>query len=288
MKMIKILCWGVILVFFLKCKYVQTIENPYNQSVIAKVEDKKLYQKDLDEIIPKHISKEDSIFFAKKIINDWIKKQLIIKKAEEAISYDQVKIRKKVLDYQYALVSHEYEKIYINKNINLEVSEKEITNYYKENTDNFILRNHLVKCIYIKVPTNVPNIYVLKRNLKNYRRKIENIKDYTHQFATKTFLEDSIWIKFDEVIAEVPLKGVSNKKDFLKTNKYIEISDKKFTYFLKILEYKLIGGIAPLEFVKKEIKSIIINKRKIFLKKKLEKNIYEEAKKANKFVIYNH
>ena len=68
----------------------------------------------------------------------------------------------------------------------------------------------------------------------------------------------------------------------------IEASDEDFVYFLTIFEYKLIGEVAPLEFVSDRISDIIINKRKITLKKELEKDIYEEAKTSNTFEIYRN
>ena len=104
----------------------------------------------------------------------------------------------------------------------------------------------------------------------------------------KAFVEDSVWVKFDEVLIETPLKDVNDKAAFLKTNSSVEVSDEDFIYFLKIFEYKTVGEIAPLEFIKESVSDIIINKRKIALKKELEKKIYEEAEQTNAFEIYSN
>ena len=58
--------------------------------------------------------------------------------------------------------------------------------------------------------------------------------------------------------------------------------------FLRIFEYKVIGEIAPLEFIKEQVADVIINKRKIALKKELERKIYEEAEQTNAFEIYSN
>ncbi|MEP5106885.1 MAG: peptidyl-prolyl cis-trans isomerase, partial [Ekhidna sp.] len=110
--------------------------------------------------------------------------------------------------------------------------------------------------------------------------------EYANVHAVKAFVEDSVWIKFDEVLIETPLKDISDKTAFLKTNSSVEVSDEDFIYFLKIFEYKLIGEIAPLEFIKESVSDIIINKRKIALKVELEKKIYEEAEQSNAFEIF--
>ena len=112
--------------------------------------------------------------------------------------------------------------------------------------------------------------------------------EYANEHAVKAFVEDSVWVKFDEVLLETPLKEVTDKVAFLKANSSIVVSDVDFIYFLKIFEYKVVGEIAPLEFIKESVSDIIINKRKIALKKELEKKIYEEAVQTNAFEIYSN
>ena len=69
-------------------------------------------------------------------------------------------------------------------------------------------------------------------------------------------------------------------------NKYYETNDETYFYALKIFDYKISNEIAPLEWVREDIKKIIINKRKVALSKELEDKIYERAEKNNDFEIY--
>jgi hypothetical protein len=46
--------------------------------------------------------------------------------------------------------------------------------------------------------------------------------------------------------------------------------------------------IAPLSYIKPSLKLIILNKRKLELIKKLEKDITQDAIKNNEFEIYTH
>ncbi len=100
-------------------------------------------------------------------------------------------------------------------------------------------------------------------------------------------LEDSIWIRFDDLIKNTPLAGLPNKVDFLNKTNYTEFSDDLSLYFLKINEYKISNDISPLEVVYDQIRNIIINKRKVALAKNLEEDIYERAKNNEEFEIYN-
>lgn len=242
----------------------------------------------LEGLIPANLSTADSTTFVEKFVLDWVKKQLMIAKAEEAIDFNEARIQNRVLDYQYALMVHELEQKHIDANLNEEVSDAEISEYYEQKAENFVLRENLSKCIYFKIPAKSPNVWRFRRSLKNYPKDTTQIWEYANEHAVKAFVEDSVWVKFDEVLMETPLKEVNDKAGFLKANSSIEVSDEDYIYFLKIFEYKLVGEIAPLEFIKEDISNIIINKRKIALKKELEKNIYEEAEQSNTFEIFSN
>ena len=105
-----------IFVFFLmalsSCEYFQQKSSPAEP--IARVGENYLYLDDLRNSIPKSIAKEDSTPLAEKIINDWIKVKLITSKAAEELSIDQTAINRKVEEYRFSLIRHEFEKYYIN------------------------------------------------------------------------------------------------------------------------------------------------------------------------------
>ena len=69
---------------------------------------------------------------------------------------------------------------------------------------------------------------------------------------------------------------------------YSETRDESYIYLFRIVEYKISDQIAPLEYVREDIENIIINKRKLALKKKLYETIYEEALKTKKFEVYRN
>lgn len=269
------------------CEYFQPKEDE-SVKIVAKVGEQELKEDNIASLIPSNISLKDSATFVEKFVDDWIKKQLMISKAKEAIDFNEAQIQQKVLDYQYALMVHDFEKRYIDRNINTEVSESEIQAYYDEKSNNFILRENLAKCLYFKIPASAPNLYRFRRRLRNYPSDSLDVIDYSNQFAVKAFLENKVWVRFDEVLQETPLKDISDRTRFLQTNASAESSDEDYIYFLRIFEYKLVGEIAPIEFVEGSIADIIINKRKIALKRELEKSIYEEAKSSNEFEIYTN
>jgi hypothetical protein len=91
---------------------------------------------------------------------------------------------------------------------------------------------------------------------------------------------------FDELVKNSPLAEIPNKIQFLKTNPYYESSDENFLYFLKVDRYRISDNVSPIEFVKDDIRNLILNKRKVDLAKQLEEEVYNEAKKDDDFEIY--
>ena len=278
----------VFLILLASCEYLQPREITEEVRIIAEAGDQTLTEGNIIGLIPANLSAKDSSTFVEKFVDDWIKKQLMISRAKENIDFNEAQIQQKVLEYRYALMIHDFEKQYIDQKLNTEVTDQEITKYYEQKSENFVLRQNLSKCLYFKIPAQAPNVSRFRRYLRNYPKDSLEVWDYSNQFAVRAFMDNSIWVIFDEVLLETPMKDVTNKTQFLKTNNFVESSDEDYAYFLKIFEYKLIGEIAPIEFVKEDIYDIILNKRKIELKKELEKNIYEEAKASNAFEIFSN
>ena len=253
---------------------------------IARAHNTYLYYKDLEGLIPQNTSKSDSINIISRYVQNWINKQLVIAEATEKLNIDEAEMERKVLDYRYALLIHEYQKLYINDKLNEEVTDAEIEDYYNVNKDNFPLRISIVKCKFVKVPKEAPRIDQLRRMMQSSNKKdFDDLKSYCYQYSTSFYL-DSTWINFDEIINNTPLSSIENKIQFIMNNKYYETNDETYFYALKIFDYKISNEIAPLEWVREDIKKIIINKRKVALSKELEDKIYERAEKNNDFEIY--
>jgi hypothetical protein len=254
---------------------------------VARSMDSYLEKSDLMGIASKGMNPSDSAKLIEKYVDDWTKKQLMISRALETVDLNEAEIERKVLDYRYALIVHSFEKKYINQHLNNVVSDEDIATYYSEKADNFLLRQTIVKCIFAKVPKDAPNVRQFRRNFREYpNSNTEDIKNYINQFANKSFLDDSTWIILDELILGTPLEQVENKNQLFSKNSYSETNDKEFIYFVKIFDYKISNEISPLEFIKDDIVNIIINKRKIALKKKLEDEVYEDAKQNKLFEVY--
>ena len=255
---------------------------------VARVYDQYLYPGDLEGIAPEGLSREDSIARVEGFVNSWIRKQLLIHEAAEKIQFNEADLERKILDYRYSLMGYEYQSYYVNENLDTNVSPEEIAAYYEDNRDNFLLKQNIIRCKYVKLSKNAPRPERVSRWIKsNKAEDEEELNSYCLSFASAYHLNDSVWIEFDEVIKNSPMAEIPNKVQFLRNNRYNETSDDEYMYYLKIEEYKISDNISPLEFVEDEIRNIILNKRKVQLAEQLEDEVYEQAEQQNDFEIYN-
>jgi hypothetical protein len=283
---------AIALIVLSGCEYINLKqfteeEEEEERVVVATVGNSTLYLDDLKGIVNKDASSADSANLMNRYVNSWVRKQLLISEASEQINFDLPSIDRKVLDYRYALMVHEYKKFYVDQHLDTAISSKEIQNYYEENKDNFELKQNIIRGYFIKITKDAPKLNRLEK-LVNSKKKDDftELKSYCFRFADTYFLEDSIWINFDEVIKNTPFVSVTNKVEFLKSNNYVEEEDEQFKYLLKIKEYKISDQISPLEFVRNDIEQIILNKRTVALANELEENVFKKATKSEKYEIY--
>lgn len=269
-------------------KMKETAPDEAASNPIARVGSKYLDAADIEGMTTESMTREDSAQRVQRFVNNWIRKQLLIKEAASKIEFDEAEIERKILDYRYSLMGYEYQSYYVDKNLNKIVAEDEILTYYEANKDNFILKQNIIRGKFVKLPVSAPRLNKVKKLLNSTKEEdLEELNSYCLSFATNYELNDSIWMVFDEVVKNSDLAEIPNKVQFLKRNEYTETEENGFKYFLKIEEYRISDNISPLEFVKEDIKNIIINKRKVELANNLEDDVYERARNNNEFEIFN-
>jgi hypothetical protein len=279
------------LVALAACDLIQVRKDPKEDEPlrrpVARVGEHFLYEDELVGLAPKELSQEDSARRVGAYVDTWIRKQLIIQEATRTLDINQAELERKILDYRFSLIGYEYQALYIRQHLNAEVSEAEIESYYRENVDNFVLKQNIVRGTFIKVPSEAPRLGRVKALLSSTDEKdVNELRLYCLNFAASYHIQDSAWVVFDELVKGSPLAEIPNKIQFLRSYRTFETSDAGFHYFLKIGEYRISDNISPIEFVRDDIKNIILNKRKVELAKNLEDEVYENAEKRGDFEVF--
>ncbi len=258
-----------------------------DNTAVARVKDKYLLYSDIEDIVPKDASKEDSLLFITNYITSWVKENLILQKAELNLEENQKDFQKQLEDYRKSLLIYSYEKELIKQLLDTNVDASEIQKFYEQNQQNFVLKDDIVKVRYLKVFKKAPQVKKIKKIYKSAKPEdVEKLKGLAHQYAEKFHLNDEEWIYFDELKKEVPIE-VEQTKGYLKTINNMEVEDSLSYYFVYIKAFKLKNDVSPLSFETHNIKNIIINKRKLSLINKISSDLYQEALMNEDIEIYD-
>ncbi len=253
---------------------------------IARVNDKYLYLSDLSEVYPDNLSKKDSIAFVKNFIDKWIKQAVFANKAELNLHDSLKNFELRLEEYKNSLLIYEYQKEYIKQNLDTNISETDIDNYYNKNKEQFILHNSILKVDYAKIKKDAPEIYNVwfwyTSNSSNIRKLY---KEYCNKYSEEFSFSDD-WVTFYDLQKLIPFK-VSNQEQFLKSRKYFDAKDNKYFYFVRIKTYELPNQVMPISLAKEEVKAMFINKKKLQLLEKMEIDLMKKSKSNNEYEIYN-
>ncbi|MEN7549391.1 peptidylprolyl isomerase [Rapidithrix thailandica] len=284
--------WVLLILGFTSCDNINSLisQNTEGQNPVARVDNKYLFEKDLKGLLPERSRPEDSVNIVERYIDTWIKKQLMLKHAEKNLAIDEAEIERRVQEYRFQLIIYAFEKKYVEENLDTLITDEQVKTYYEENLDNFELKQNIVKGVFLKVPKEAPKTKQVKKWLQKWDtdKQREKLNSYAYSYASIFHLNDSVWINFDEMIANTPFPDqISNKVQVLRKQRFLEASDSAYVYYFRINDSKIADQTSPLEYVDMQIRDILMNKRKLALTREFENKIFNEARRKNEYEIYN-
>jgi hypothetical protein len=273
----------VILATALGCKNFEArkVEKP-----IARVGEIYLYPSQIAELFPSKIKQNDSLLILNNYVDKWIRKQLLLQKAELNLTEEQKDVSNQIDEYRTSLLIFKYEQSLILQKLDTIITLEEIENYYNENQSNFVLDRNLVKALFVKLPRNAPNVEQFRRLYTSEKEEdVQQLESYCYQYATKFSFFNDDWVNFTRIQAELP-QTVWSPERSLKWYRRIEQKDSTYNYFVYLRDKRVEGETAPIDYVSDNIKSIILNKRKVQFLTDMENNIFNDAMSKGEFTVY--
>lgn len=268
-------------VFFSSCSWLSSKDK---KEAIASVGDEYLYLEDIEPIVV-NLPKEDSATKVNSYIDSWVKEQLLLQKAMENLTEQQVNFDKQLKNYKNSLLIYTFENELIKQKLDTLVTDRELRSYYTSNLSNFKLTEEVLQVKFVKFINSAP-----KQDSVNYwlfndenEEAEQKLTEYCTQFASNCHLDTSIWVSFTKIKEIVQLPA---DKNLYLSNGKNEFSDSLQTSLLLVYQKKEEGETAPFSFVKSQLKSILLNKRKIQLIAKVKDEIFEDATLNEEYEIY--
>lgn len=264
------------------------IEKTDDREIIARVNDSYLYKDDVASLISENATSEDSALIVSNFIKRWATQKLLIDRAKFNLSEQKQKeFDKLVQNYKNELYASAYTDVIIGRELDTVVSIEEAQKYYDKNGENFILNEDLLKLRYINLTKNNSDFDKIKMLFRRFNEEDkQELLDMAIQFNSYS-LNDSVWVKSKQVYDKIKPLSPENDSELLKKQNFLQLEDSLEVYLISVEDIKLRNEQAPLEYSLPNVKQILLNKRKLELIKKLEKDITQDAIKNDKFEIYN-
>ena len=259
-----------------------------DRKVIVRVNDSYLYEEDVAALINEDTAPEDSAIIVSNYINRWATQQLLIDRAKLNLPDDQqIEFNTLVSNYKNELYTNAYTEAVVSRDLDTSLNKLEIEEYYKQNKENFILNEDLVKLRYINLAKNNNNLDEIKDRFRSFTEEDQQkLMEIALQFKNYS-LNDSVWVKTKSVYNKIGPLSVEDRPSLLKKSNFMELQDSLNVYLVYVNDVLSRNEQAPLEYASATIREILLNKRKQTLIKELEKDITKDAIKNNEFEIYN-
>jgi len=253
--------------------------------LLARLDDAYLYKSDVNALLYKDLSTADSLAFIQQYIYNWAQEELLLQKAELNIDFSEFDIEQRLEDYRRSLLIHAYEQKLIKQNNDTLIEETSINNYYRQHADDYVLAEDIVKLMMVKVSEIAPELDSIKHWVfTKDSLNLEAIEAYAHQYAKRFYYNPNEWLNWREFSAFLP--KTSSNSTFFKQSNTLHLKDSLDVYFVRLFDRRIQGEIAPVEYVQEEIKSILLNQKKLKTVDVIQSKLLEDAKRSKQFEIY--
>lgn len=257
-----------------------------NEEWVARVGNAVLYRSDVERVFPSFDSPADSLQQTQFYIDNWIRQQLILEKAREYLNAEEKELDAMVEQYRNAVLRNRYEQKLLEQKMDTVTTDKSIAAYYEENKKDFILQQPIFRARMLTVPSDAPRIDELRSWLSHNgnEESQERLEEYAAKFSTRSALSDSVWYSNRDLYAILP--GLTALAAWVpKEGSYEAVNDSTFIYAIFVLDQKKTGEYAPLSYVKEQVRSVLLQQRRVAFLESLENNLFDEALERGGFEI---
>ncbi len=257
-----------------------------DELIVARAGSQYLKKTDLEGVVPKGLSRKDSLLFVKRYIDNWAREEILMEQAIFNQKDSEEEIDHLVEHYRRSLLKQRYIDAYVKQNLDTLINRNQLEDYYQANLPHFTLRETIVRLRYIKVSKMAPKLEELIERLEiGDPDDLEWLEEYSLQFSRRHYFKDHKWTALSDIAEQLPIKEFK-KNLILEEKGVVQFEDKNDLYLLKIVDYAIKDEISPLAFVKDRVRSLILHQRKLEITNELEEELFQSALKEDKFELY--
>lgn len=254
--------------------------------VVARVGSHKLYASELSDYIPDTASPEDSTRLALQYINTWASALVFNDVAEKELSKTEKNVDRELEDYRHSLLKYRYEQKYVNQRLDTAVTQAQVEKYYEDHMENFKLQQPIVKARFLNISADSPNLGIIRKKMLSSKPADIIEADSIARFSAFRYTDfNDRWIDMVSLSREFGTdyaSVISQMRDNV-----VEMADAGGNLNIAFISSHMKAGeTGPVEYYGERIRDIILSTRKQALLSGLERDLIENARNQDYFVIY--
>lgn len=258
----------------------------HDDEIVAEVGAVKLYRSDIDRVVPKGLSPEDSTRMALQYINAWASDLVFLNIAEEQLSKVEKDVTRELDDYRKSLLKYRYEQLYVNERLDTAVNDSKVEEYFEAHREHFTLDRPVLKARFLRIASDSPVLPQLRKMMASMEADdLVAADSIAYTAAMKFTTWDDRWIDVVVLSREFGMDYVTALASM--KNGWMEHADTLGNVSIAFVpEIRRQGETAPLEYCTPAIKDMIISARKQALVTGLEQDLLRDARENGQFVIF--
>jgi hypothetical protein len=247
------------------------------ETVVVKAFGNTLILDSLENRIPDEMNYDDSTLLADRIINSWVREQVLLAQAEKVIAANDEGFEAKINAYRDALLVNEYETSFVRSRLNSEVSEEEILEFHTSNPELFKLPENVVRAVFVHLPAEETELDSVQFWLTaSDSLSIPNLEQWCIEHNAHYAIDIDYWWFLSDLLDQIPLQ-IYRIEDQIKSRKVFTFTSGGRTYMLQFLEHRLKDLPAPLSIASDRIEDLIIQERRREILENLRDDLVKEA-----------
>jgi len=267
------------------CNLIDSMVHNTDEKRVAKVGREILYESDVVKLMPSGVSSEDSVQMIESYAKIWAVSKLMVIEAEKRLSKTERNVDNEVEEFRRNLLHYRYEQKMLSEGLDTLVTSKEISSYYQEHADNYILPYTVVKARVIRISPKSPYYDQIKEGyIVSDPYDVSQLEQLCYTSAEKYVDFGKEWTSVSSLAKELG-QDVEECLSELKNAVYERDADGQH-YLVYIIDRADAGTPVPLDYCKKNVIETILAKRKQDFLKSLEQELLDEAIRKKQLIIY--
>lgn len=276
----------VVLLLATSCREASTL---FGYDTVVRVGRNTLSSADIAAAVPKGLSGADSVNYVDSYIDKWIIRQLKLQEAELIFSSSEGDIDRMVEDYRQSLLIRKIEQYYLDKDVDLQITDADIEAYYNSHKGDFRLTSAVVKGYIVSFPEKFRRKEWLLQMMRSAKDESgDKFKEFEQVCLKNNFrmVKYEEWVDFSDYLANLPLLRSANHDKRLSERGVQQIHYDATCYAFRITDVLSAGEPMPLFMAKDKIVSILTKRRQGEIIRQNEERIRQNADNNGLIKIY--